>query len=287
LTLAAALAASGLAATASTALAAAVPEDGSNDSLATADALTATQSGTGAVSPNGDIDFWARAGATAGNLIFAFASTNASGSSLDSVLTVYNDDGSVLESDDDDGTATSSVVAGAVAAQSGAVAFSVEEKGDNATISAYELFQAVVPAASTAAESEANGSSGTADPMTALVMTGSAANGDSDFFSLTFPAGPIGRRWLVILDKNPDDDEALPAMTLRLLGTDGTTPLRVVPNEATANAAATEAELMPEEGGTFFVEIAGEGGADTDYRFLVLFEETAYFPVTLQSFAVD
>ena len=110
----------------------------------------------------------------------------------DPTLDVFANDGTtVIASDDDDGPGTSAAIAGAVVPQGGTVYFDVDGFGDGA-VGSYELFQVIADPGDAAAESEPNGTFGTADPVTATIMNGTVPNttggvDDVDFYSIVAP----------------------------------------------------------------------------------------------------
>ena len=129
----------------------------------------------GDISPIGDVDTWVRSGAAVGDLIFAYVDTGRSTLLKDSFLSVLENDGTLIESDNDDGPSSGSVVAGAIVPTAGQVFFEVREDGNNGEITPYELFQVIADPADTAAEAEPNDSPLQATPVTATVMTGDIA----------------------------------------------------------------------------------------------------------------
>jgi len=223
----------------------------------------------GATLASDAVDVWENTGAAAGDLIFAYVDAQLSGASQDTVLDVLANDGSLIESDDNDGPVSTSVVAGAVVAQAGSVHYRVGEFGADASITSYQLYTAVInPIGNTVAESEINDTAILADPVaTNQIVTGSAVVGDLDFFSVV--VGAANSTIVVIMDDNPDNDVDFTDTDLFIIGPDGTTVIATGDNDGARDGNA--AIVRNVAAGTYFVRV-GNGGSviDTDYRFTVL-----------------
>ncbi|HKQ49010.1 MAG TPA: hypothetical protein VJZ71_13140 [Phycisphaerae bacterium] len=254
-----------------------------NDNMGQSNFIRHNELASGGITPNGDGDFYRREGAAAGDLIFAYVDTSGSTTSIDSFLRILGHDGSLIEEDNDSGPPgaaldSSSAIAGAAVspAQAGNVFYQVFEVGDDDTISSYSLFQAVVNPAATAAETEANNSSGTADFISAAVMSGTLG-GTPDFFEFTASQDAVVA---VIVDDNPDDDGDFTDTDLHILDTDGTTVLGGAAGEGdnfdTDDANAAGSVTLPADG-TYYVRIQDDGTtADSEYRFVLLVNGVVY-----------
>lgn len=242
----------------------AVSEVEPNESPAQARALGEGAVGTGAVDPAGDLDLWAVRNANVFDLVFAFAET--AGLAGDLALDVRSGT-AVIEADTTGGPAGRAAVAGAVVPQAGDVLLGVREAAGTATLGAYTLVQAVVPAGDSAAEVEGNESAASANALTARVTTGAVSGADTDVFSFFANAG---RKIAVIVDEDPDNDGVLADIRVAILDQDATTEL-AASDEDPARRVAVAGLVTTAAFGTFFVRI-GNGGQspDDDYRFVVL-----------------
>ena len=254
-------------------LAAQNAESEPNDSAGTANTIAAGECGAGEINPIGDIDYWARSGAAAGDLVFAYVDTGRSSTSADSLLGVFASDGvTLIEADDADGPGSGSVVAGAIVPTAGQVFFEIREDGDNNTITPYELFQVIADPADTAAEVEPNDSPATATPVTATVMTGDvAATSQFDFYSFFANAGDS---IVVIMDDDPDDDTDLTDTEIKILAPDGITILANGDDTSTRDGNGA-GRVIATTDGTHFLSVDNlfdnaPTDSDTDYRFTVL-----------------
>jgi hypothetical protein len=125
-----------------------------NNTVGTAHEIRLHEFGEGDINPVADVDLWWARNAAVGDLVFAYVDTQPSSTTTDSVLTVLANDGTtVIETDPvNSGPGNGSVVAGAIVPQAGVVFYRINEYGDDAQITPYDLFQAVVKPADTAAE---------------------------------------------------------------------------------------------------------------------------------------
>ncbi|MCB9858215.1 MAG: pre-peptidase C-terminal domain-containing protein [Phycisphaerales bacterium] len=241
-----------------------------NDTFNDANSLRWGEPGGGSIDPIGDRDIWRIGGSNADDLIFVYVETLESVASSDSFVNVYaNDELTLIESDDVDGPASGSVVAGAIAPQSGNVIVEIVENGDDALISDYRLHHAIVDPANSAMELESNDSSATANGISAIIMNGEVSGADVDYYKFR---AVIDARVVVIMDDNPDDDADLTDTELDILDTDGTTVLAAGDDASTHDGNGAGGFAAPSTG-TYFVRVAhgGAGGAlDTDYAFVVL-----------------
>ena len=256
-----------------------------NDTAVQATAVTAGDAGVGTINPAGDIDWWVDAGATAGDLVFAYVDTQNS-AGTDSQINVYNDDTTTLiVFDDDGGPGLSSCAAGTVA-QTGSVYYRVNEFGDNGTIDPYELYQVVVAPGLAAAEIEPNDDTTTATPITAPVMTGATAAslGDLDYFSFPANAGDV---IAVICNEDPEGDGNDPDTDLDIFDTDGLTVLGGDDGNSSQlrNCAGAVTAINT---GTHYVRVQDPGTLGTDITYtLTVVVNGGPVPVELMSFSAD
>jgi hypothetical protein len=247
-------------------------ETESNNDAAAANFLRQQDLGEGDIDPIADADFW-RTPAAVGDLIFIFVDTSTAGPAEDSFLQVLaNNPATLIEDDDSDGPVLSSVVAGAVVPQTGSVFYRVNEFGDNAEFSFYQLHHAIVKPADSVPETEGNDTTATADRITARMITGNVDGADVDLFQFNVDDGD---RIVVIMDDDPDNAPPLTDTDLQILKPDGTTVLALGDNGVggNGNAAAGTADVA----GKHFVRVAdGGGAAGTDYLFVLLVNGVVY-----------
>lgn len=269
----------------------AVSESEGNDTAMTADLIQygqhpAGEYGVGDISPAGDIDYWyVLATMSLNDLVFAYVDTSPTTTGTDSQLNLISNDGvTVVEFDDDDGPGLSSCIGGYVVAEVGNYYYRINEYGDNGEITPYNLHQTVCAQGNSQNESESNDTSGTANPITACYVVGSASGADVDYFSFNATAGDLVA---LVVDDDPDKDTDLLDTEIDILDTDGSTVLapgddRDGNDDNCAGAVAIAAD------GTYFVRIGdgGSGGADTDYRFTVL-RHGGFIPVELMRLTVE
>lgn len=154
-----------------------------------------------------DIDFYSIQVA-AGDRLFAAVNTSASLSG-NSLLTVYDADGTtVLEEDNDDGSlgATSSSIAGLTFVTGGVKYLRVVENAGTGQIRPYDLFYRIVSGAPVAADVEPNNTNATASAFPASYFasgTIESATDTADFFNITLNAGDT---IFLSLDANPERD---------------------------------------------------------------------------------
>lgn len=257
-----------------------------NDTDATATPLAAGDSGTGSIDPAGDIDWWGRAGAAVGDIVFAYVDTQHS-TGQDSQINIYNNDGTTLiVFDDDSGPGLSSCAGGVSVAQAGNVFFRINEYNNDGQIIPYELYQLVIAPGVAVAETEPNDTSATATPITSAVMSGATAAslGDLDYYSFPATAGDI---IAVIEDEDPEGDGNRPDTDLDILDTDGTTVLGVDDGNS-GNPFNCAGAVTATNTGTHYVRVQDPGtlGSDTTYRFTVIVNG-APVPVELMSLSVE
>lgn len=251
-----------------------------NDDVLTASLLRDGESAAGDISPSPDHDFYRTRPAAINDLVFAWADSVGCAPSDTINLEVWAADGTTLiESDSNDGPFASAVVAGAINPQSGPVFFEVSEDGDNSDLNDYEIYFAVVDAAQSTSEVEANNIAATANIISAPIMNGSVVNGsgDIDFYQFRGTAGAIVS---VIVDLNPDDDGTSADAEVQIRSTDGVTILATGDNGNSSPTAGDAAGVvaLPADG-TYFIRFVHGGGAatDSDYRFVLLVNGVLYF----------
>jgi MYXO-CTERM domain-containing protein len=231
-----------------------------NAAIGDSDALPELHRAEGDIEFTGDIDHFHGVGNT-GDIIYAHFAVP----SGDALMDVLDDTGSLIESDDNDGPGSSSVVAGAIASGRNTY-FRVREDGDDATFSNFELFKAIVDPTDSATEgTDNNDSIPEAQWMTAQEQMGTAPSGDVDYYSFVARAGD---RVSVIMDDDPDDDNSLFDSTLTL--NDATDAVLATADDVSTNDANATVPVTIPADGRYYVRIAnGGGGADDDYAFVV------------------
>ncbi len=246
-----------------------VNESEPNNTPALFDAFGCGDVATGAIGSIGDHDTWAMTG-NVGELIFAVADATGSTPGSDTFLTVLADlTTTVIISDDNSGVGGASAVAGITLPMSGRVYFVVDEGGNNATLSRYELHAAIISSTNFASEVEPNANYTQATDISAAYIKGSIPGGDTlDFFK--FPAN-YGDRIVVIMDDDPDMNGNRFDSDMQLLASDGTSVLSNGNNQSGSQANATRPITAPATG-TYYVRISdgGSGGTDKAYRLVVL-----------------
>ncbi|HKQ49403.1 MAG TPA: thrombospondin type 3 repeat-containing protein [Phycisphaerae bacterium] len=244
-----------------------------NDDAAAANLFRQQDLVEGEIDPDGDIDFWRAPNVAVNDLIFVLVDMEPAGPAEDSILQVLaNNPATLIETDDQDGPALAPVVAGAIVPQSGNVFYRVNESGDDASFSFYQIHHAIVKPADSVAESESNNTAVIANRITARMITGSVDGADEDFFKFR---ADNGDRIVVIVDDDPDDAGPLTDTDLEILSIDGVTVLATGDNGVAGNGNAAAGTAT--QTGIHFVSIAdGGAAAGTDYRFVVLVNGVAY-----------
>jgi hypothetical protein len=262
-----------------------VPESEPNDTAATANPLVLAggcQAASGAISPTGDLDYFSFTAAP-GSKLWAGVDTGPSATSRDSVLTLYQPDGTtVIESDDDDGignncdasieSVQASAIAGRTLTAGGTYFLRVEGFGGD-VLSAYKLF--VVVTTSSTAESEPNNTAATANSLvTALspigVRTAAIGTaGDVDYYSVTVTAPAT---LFISGDGDPERDASGTDIVVALIAPDGSTVLLSVDNTDNIGLPAPPAEsfcfTIPTPG-TYFVRVSGFSTTTGTYSLMV------------------
>ena len=261
-----------------------------NDTTGTANALTfgsqsaATVAGTIGVA--GNFDFYSFS-ATAGDRVWIDVDTGSPpaqvGSSRDSIVDLFDTNGTTLiETDDDDGTGSggdgsnesglASVIAARVLPNTGTYFIRVRAFSGTATIDPYRLYVHVNNAAPSP-ETEPNDSAATANP--GIVppgvvgfKSGALTPGDNDFYSASLQAGDIV---LIALDGDPGRDGMSTNAVFQLRDTDGASPIITADSGSTSGGFNAQGLVfnVPVTG-TYFVRVfGGSGNSVGDYTLLV------------------
>jgi hypothetical protein len=222
----------------------------------------------------GNVDFWKLEGVPAGAKVWAFIDTGGTqgtgGTSRDSVMDLFDTNGTtILESDDDGATATGcdttieSLAASAIANRTltagGTYFISVDTFGATATINPYKLF--VVVTTTSSAEVESNNTPALADSITpsadaGRVRTGSiGAAGDIDFYSVVVPAGATLH---VNADGDPERDASSTDVVVDVMDTNGTTVLLTADGSPSIFGVGPDSEatcITLATAGTYFIRV--------------------------------
>jgi subtilisin-like proprotein convertase family protein len=179
-----------------------------NDNAGSADPIGTDLVIYGELLPATDVD-WYSFSATAGDRLYAATMTSwSNGGSADSLVDVIAPNGtSIIETDDDDGVlgGTSSVVAGTVLSATGTYYVQVRNFSAVSGITPYHL-HIKLQSGSPVAETEANNTPGTANPLPGGWASGAISPaGDSDWFSFSANAGDT---IFAALDLDPERDGA-------------------------------------------------------------------------------
>jgi len=244
-----------------------------NDNTSEANLIRHGEAGNGAIGSVGDSDMWRTDGVEAGDLVFAYVDTQDSTVSLDSHFEVVSNDGSsFIETDGEDGPGDSSAVAGAVVTESGSVYYRVMESFNDDEISDYTLYQAVFDPADVNAEQEPNDDAGTANGISASIMTGEADG--IDYFQFRAVSGSS---IVAILDNEPQDNGSFLDSILRIYDTDGTTSLAMGDNFPAVTSANAAGAVTAPTTGIYYVTVEDGGlAAGSDYRLAVLVNGVPY-----------
>jgi subtilisin-like proprotein convertase family protein len=254
-----------------------VNESEPNNSAATADALGGTNVVVwGTVYPAADTDYYSFT-AAAGDRVYAATMTlfDASASG-DTTLNLYASDGTtILETDLNDGTfnGNSSTIAGTTLAAAGTYYLEVRHNVATGTVRPYHL-HVRVQSGSPTAETEANNTPATANPLPASGWVSGSVDpiDDDDFFSLSLNAGDSV---FLSLDLDPERDAT--TWNGRLgLALFGNTPANqiLVANDASVTSPNSEAFfLTAKDTGTYYVFVdhatTGQGSPTFTYHLSV------------------
>jgi hypothetical protein len=240
-----------------------------NDTTGSASFIKPNEAGNGSISPAGDVDVWRAAGAKTGDVVFAYVQGSAGS---DASLHILANDGSTFALDDDSGPDANPAIGGAIVPDDGDVYYQVEGFDILNPIPQYLLHQAILSPLDTDSESEPNGSSATANSISAGMMSGSvvALSGDEDFFRFSADAGAT---IAVIVDEEPDD---LTDTAVSIIDTDGTTVLANGDNDP-LNESNAAGPIMLANSGTHFIRVKNGGGdEDDEYRFVLFVNGVVY-----------
>jgi hypothetical protein len=250
------------------------PESEPNNTPATADPLTLTggcQVASGSISPAGDLDYFSFT-APPGSKLWARVDTSASTTDLDSVLTLFEADGTtVIEEDDDDGIANGcdttvesrfvSSIAGRTLSAGGTYFLRVRDFASANTITAYTLEVVVTTASSP--ESEPNNTAASANPIvTALSPIGMRTAeinpiGDVDYYSVVAGAGSS---LFISADGDPERNGSGTDVVVDVIAPNGSTVLMSVDNTDNGGFPPPPSEAFCfniATAGTYFIRVTG------------------------------
>jgi Bacterial pre-peptidase C-terminal domain len=246
-----------------------------NDTPATATPLNLTSCPpvvSGSISPAGDVDYYSFSVPSGGAVLWARVNTAVSNSDRDSVLTVFNNNGTVAETDDDDGFGNDcgptavTMFASAIAGRQlnpGTYYLQVKDFDPTKTITPYTL-EAVLTTTS-ANESEPNNTALTANSIATPIGVRDASIlpvGDVDYYSVVAAAGSS---LFVSVDQDPQkkSDTLNPTgadVVIDVIAPDGTMVLMEVDNTGDVGIPNPPAEAfcfsVPTTG-TYFIRISG------------------------------
>ncbi len=262
-----------------------ITETEENNVPATANLLRNGEVGGGDISPQTDVDFW-RAPAKAGDLVFAVVDTQDSTGSKDSYLQVFANDGTtLLAEDDDDGLGSGPMEGSAVAgvpvppSNAGNVFYRINEAGNNAEITPYQLHHVVVDPARTMAETEPNDTLAQANLIVAPIVSGDFSVVGIDRFAFHASAG---QRIAVIVDKDPDGDQFFTNCGFNIQRPND---VALAFGDNVSGTDASSAVATATETGTHNVLVFNNGGGDVSYRFVVLVDGVPWFDSDSDGFA--
>jgi len=237
-----------------------VSEAEPNGSAATASPIQAGERIRATIYPAGDVDVY-RFHAEAGDRVYAMTLTSGSVWDTDTVMTLMGPDGATIESDNNDGSLdpTSSSLAGVAVPAAGTYSLEVKARQGPQTIRPYDLYLDV-RSGSPADEAEPNNALDAANPLAGGVA-GESSPGNPDIYALQLGAGDTV---FVSLDLDPDRDGATQNATL---GFGPAGRITTVTNLRAADAGhSTAYAATAPAAGTYYVSVAGRGGAETTYQ---------------------
>jgi MYXO-CTERM domain-containing protein len=241
-----------------------------NGTAELADAIKALDSGSGAIIPKTDVDYW-HVVARPGDRVFAAGHVLASLNSFDTELSVYTnlDTSTPVATDDDSGYSISAAVAGVAVPQGASTVFlRLWEHNYDQTIDSYMLYAyAANPSyAHVEPANENNGALNAAEAISApLVRAQINAANDVDYFSF---AAPANAAIIAIADVDPD---ANGKVNLKLSLRDANdVELTYGKNDASPSGTNAEATGVAQTGadGTYYLRV--EGPATGKYDVVVL-----------------
>ena len=259
-----------------------------NDSPPTATPITLVNGFAivgGALSPAADEDYFsfvAAPGARAWIFVDTGGVLNPNADSVDSILKLYEGNGTTLiEEDDDDGsgngcdstteTPNASAIGGRVLTAGGTYYLRVGEFADQGVIDPYRVYL-VITTAAPVAEAENNGTPATANSIVTIaaplgLRAGSiGAASDQDYYSVVAAAGST---LFVNADGDPERDGLGTDLMVNLYSTNGTTLLYSANSSAADGAAAESFCYTVPVAGTYYVRIASVGLSTGTYQLMV------------------
>lgn len=257
----------------------------SNNTTGTANTLSiasnATQSVVGRISA-GDADYF-KFTVPAGAKVWAYTDTgaarNVSGSSNDTVLTLFSTNGTTSLFSGDDGAQSNggddtvestrgSLVPGVTVASAGTYFLRVTAFSSSGVVDPYKLFVSITTGGATFESFTSNGTSSTAetiDPASPL-RGGSITSADVDYYSFHADAGD---QVVVYLDANPLRLSNTDQMNLGMYGPFATSLMSSV-QSSSGSTKGTAINLRLTTSGTYYVRLSKPPtSADVDYSLLV------------------
>jgi len=215
-------------------------------------ALAFPEIGLGSITPVGDHDFWVTGGASVVDQIFALVDLSlVEVGSPDAILAAYDDTGTLIEVDDNDGPGQAPALAGEAVPIAGDVTYEIFDFEDNDTISPYRLYQLIADPATAATEVEPT-TRARRPPRSRLRRSQTAPPGQRRcrLFAISLDAG---EELAVALDRDPENDGFSVASLISILDTDGVTTLASGdPISGGAHGAGPIAAVTP---GNYFVRV--------------------------------
>jgi hypothetical protein len=247
-----------------------------NGTIGAADLIRQGEFGQGAINPIADVDYWRASGADIGDIVFAMVDTQNSTMSTQSDLRIFAADGTTLIGAElVSGNVKNTIVAGAIVPQAGNVYMQVSEDTFDGpdVITSYDIYQAVIDPADTAAGSEPNNTPATAAGIPTMMTTGSVVHlsGDVDYYKFR---AETGARLVVMMDEDPGGGGVMHSI-VAIYDTDGTTLLVLGDNLQMRDDNAAGAVFAPSTG-TYFIFVSSGGAGDADYRFVVFVNGVPY-----------
>lgn len=263
-----------------------VNEQELNNTPAQAMLLDDTRGGVtvrGSIGPVGDVDYFTFT-VPASERIYAYVDTGdvegaSTGSSRDSVLTLFGADGTtVIEEDDDDGTGNGgngSIESGGASAISrrltdaGTYYLRVRAFSDS-TISPYRLYVVVTDSPATSESTSPNDSAAQAEAISgdAPVRGSLASTTDSDFYKIEARGG--NQLFVSLLSGDGDSTSGDLDLQARLIAPDGSTTLIVADSAPIplSNPSVESFSFFASQTGAYFLEVRYGEGAPGAYLLL-------------------
>ncbi len=253
----------------------AASESEPNDTSATATLLRSDQTMEGAISPDGDKDFYLIKGVNTTWGFIALLDTSSSTGSMDGVITALGNDGATVLQTDNGSWEKGAGIALQSYADGGLDHYLlVNERNDDDSIAPYTLryFKTIV---NTRPEVEPNNGMATATP-SAFTMAGVIDSAsDVDYFAFH---GRLGDDLVFALNADPEKDGSAADFVLTLLDPAGTT-LKTVNFSGAGGNEFMEYSDLPAEGAYFFSVSAVSGsGTDATYHAGLVRNDELYKP---------